>query len=109
MSIKSRKPYTFVGADHLTASVHKTGDELIGFEYCITISRRSQSGSVDQWFSPADLVGLTKLIRVLAAELVSDGCVDAATRHQLRALSAALDIALTNKTLEAACKGATEQ
>ena len=89
---RSRKPYTLVGADHLTASVYKTGDELVGFDYRFNIVRlNNRTGRVNQWFAPEDLRGMIKLTRVLAAELADDGCMSPELRTQLFQIAAALE------------------
>lgn len=95
MSSKTRKPYTLVGAEDLTASVYKTGDELVGFDYRFNIVRlHRRTGRVDQWLTPSDLIALTKLVRVLAAELAVDGCMEPGLRDELFRLSASLDSAI---------------
>ncbi len=95
MTQKSRKPYTLVGAEQLTGSVYKIGDELTGFEYRFNITRLSnRTGRVIQWFTPDDLFPMVKLVRVLSAELTHDGCIAPAHSHQLNALAAALDEAI---------------
>ena len=95
MTQRSRKPYTLVGADHLTASIYKTGDELIGFDYRFNITRLSnRTGRVNQWFTPDDICAMVKLARVLAIELAHDGCVVPQLRNQLIGLAGALDDAI---------------
>lgn len=92
MTLTSRTPYTLVGAEQLTASVYKTGDELIGFDYRFNVTKlNSRTGRVNQWFSPEDLIALVKLTRVLAAELAIDGCTSQQLRQQLIQLAANLD------------------
>lgn len=89
------KPYIIVGAEQLTASIYKTGDEFVGFNYRFNIVRLNDcSGCVNQWFRPTDLVALVKLTGVLVAELASDGCIDPELRKQFIFLAAALDEAL---------------
>lgn len=110
MSHKSRKPYTLVGADQLTASVYKTGDELIGFGYRFNITRlNNRTGRVNQWFTPDDLCAMAKLVRVLAAELADDGCMHAALRNQLLHLVSVLDHALAEASTNDNSHGATDE
>ena len=95
MTQQTRKPYALVGAEQLTASIHKTGDELIGFQYRFNIIRLvSQTGRVTHWFGPNDLEALVKLTRVLAGELAIDGCMDSSLRQRLCRLSVVLDEAI---------------
>jgi len=109
MTQEVRKPYTRMGADQLTASVYKTGDELVGFEYRFNIVRlNNRTGRVIQWFTPDDLHGLVKLTRVLAAELADDGCIGSELRTQLFAIAEALDDAIA-KIAPANIPGATDQ
>ncbi len=97
MTQRSRQPYTLVGAEQLTAAVYKTGDEFSGFDYRFNIVRlNNRTGRVNQWFTPDDLCAMVKLVRVLAAELVDDGCMDDALRNQLFHLAASLDDAIAN-------------
>jgi hypothetical protein len=92
MSNGSHKPYAVIGAEQLTASVYKTGDELIGFKYRFNITRlNKRTGRVGHWLEPSDIPALIKLTRVLAAELAADGCMDGGLRHQLRTIAARLD------------------
>lgn len=95
MNQKSKKPYTLVGAEELTASVYKTGDELIGVDYRFNVVRlNNRTGRVNQWFRPEDLLAFVKLVQVLAAELANDGCMDRHARSQLIGLAASLDCTL---------------
>ena len=97
MTQRSRQPYTLVGAEQITASVYKTGDEFIGFDYRFNIVRlNNRTGRVNQWFTPDDLCAMVKLVRVLAAELADDGCMEDALRNQLFHLAASLDDAIAN-------------
>lgn len=99
-----------VGADQLTASVYKTGDELIGFNYRFNITRLShRTGRVNQWFTPDDVCAMVKLARVLSAELVSDGCIVPALREQLISLAAALDDVLDEVAPINSIYGETDQ
>ena len=110
MTNKSRRPYTVVGAEQLTATVYKTGDELIGFDYRFNITRLNyRNGRVSQWFIPADLLAMVKLTRVLAAELADDGCMDLELRTRLFRLASALDEAITETTPERKNHIATDQ
>ena len=110
MSHKSRRPYTLVGAEQLTASVYKTGDELLGFEYRFNITRlNNRTGRVNQWFTPDDLCAMAKLVRVLSAELADDGCMGEALRHQLLRLAAGLDDAIAEVSTNNNVNGATNQ
>ncbi len=110
MTQMSREPYTLVGAEQLTASVYKIGAELTGSDYRFNIARPSnRTGCVKQWFRSADLISLVKVTRVLAAELVADGCLDTDMRRRLRKLSDALDIAIANTTLNSTRQGASDQ
>lgn len=109
MNQRSRKPYTLVGADQLTASVYKTGDELVGFDYRFNIVRlNNRTGRVNQWFTAEDLRGMVKLTRVLAAELADDGCMSPELRTQLFRIAAALDDAIAEIS-SADNYGATDQ
>lgn len=99
-----------VGAEQLTASVYKTGDELIGFDYRFNITRLNNcNGRVNQWFIPADLHAMVKLTRVLAAELANDGCMNTELRIRLITLAAALDEAIAEASLTDKSNGATHQ
>ena len=110
MNQKSRKPYTLVGAEQLTASVFKTGDELIGFDYRFNITRlNNRTGRVNQWFAPDDLCAMVKLARVLAVELADDGCINAELRNRLISLAAALDDVIAEVSLADNIYGATDQ
>jgi hypothetical protein len=110
MSNGSHKPYAVIGAEQLTASVYKTGDELIGFKYRFNITRlNKRTGRVGHWFRPDDLMALLQLTRVLAAELAHDGCMDSALRKQLRDIATRLDQTLDEITPEHATNGATAQ
>ena len=110
MNQKSRKPYTLVGADQLTASVYKTGDELIGFDYRFNITRlNNRAGRVNQWFTPDDLTALVKLVRVLAAELADDGCMNVELRNRLVGLATTLDDAIAEVLPADQAYGATDQ
>lgn len=109
MNQRSRRPYTLVGAEQLTASVYKTGDELVGFDYRFNIVRlNNRTGRVNQWFTPDDLRGMVKLTRVLAAELADDGCTTPELRTQLFRIAAALDDAIAEIS-SADNYGATDQ
>ena len=99
-----------VGAEQLTASVYKTGDELMGFDYRFNITRlNNRTGRVNQWLTPADLYTMVKLVRVLSAELADDGCMDATLRNQLSHLSAVLDDAIAKVSTIASIDGASNQ
>ena len=99
-----------VGAEQLTASVYKTGDELIGFDYRFNITRlNNRTGRVNQWFTPDDLSAMVKLIRVLSVELAHDGCMDDARRNQLFRLAATLDDAIAEVSTKNDANGATNQ
>ena len=92
MSDKSLKPYAVIGAEQLTASLYKAGDEFTGFEYRFNVVRLERnSGRLLHWFRPADVVALLKLIRVLSAELDHDGCMNTSLRMQLRRISNHVD------------------
>ncbi len=110
MTQRSRKPNTIVGAEQLTASVYKTGDELIGFDYRFNITRlNNRTGRVNQWFTPDDLISLVKLVRVLSAELADDGCMNAELRNRLVSLASALDAAIAEALPADKTYGATDQ
>ncbi|QDV83804.1 hypothetical protein [Stieleria magnilauensis] len=110
MPDKSRKPYTMVGAEQLTASVYKTGDELMGFDYRFNITRlNNRTGRVNQWFTPDDLCAMVKLVRVLSAELAHDGCMDEESRNLLFRLAAGLDDAIAEVSTNNNVNGATNQ
>jgi hypothetical protein len=110
MPARSNKPYTVIGAECLIASVYKTGDELIGFEYRFNITRlNKRTGRVGHWLDPSDIPALIRLTRVLSAELAADGCMDSALRKQLRDIATRLDRTLDEITPEHATNGATAQ
>jgi len=110
MSTKYRKPYALIGAEQLTTSVYKTGDELTGFGYRFNIVRHdNQTGRVNQWFRPDDLLAMVKLTRVLAAELSNDGCMTSELREQLVNLATALDVTLIEISSDTALNGASKQ
>jgi hypothetical protein len=88
----SFKPYAMVGAGRLISTIWKTGDEQTGWHYRFNLFRMSSRGRVGQRFSPADVVSLVKLARVLAAELAADGCLAPAQRTELGGLAAMLDL-----------------
>ena len=99
-----------VGAEKLTASVYKTGDELMGFDYRFNITRlNNRTGRVNQWFTPEDLCAMVKLVRVLSAELADDGCMDEALRHRLSHLAAELDDAIAEVSTTNNTNGAANQ
>ena len=99
-----------VGAEQLTASVYKTGDELTGFDYHFNMTRlNNRTGGVSQWFTPDDICAMVKMVRVLAAELADDGCMDEALRNQLFRLAAALDDAIAEASPTDAPQGTTNQ
>lgn len=108
MTIKSKRPYTLVGAEQLTASVYKTGDELCGYRFNIT-RLDNRTGQVDQWFTPDDLIAMVKLTRVLAAELADDGCMKAELRNRLISLAQALDDAIEKISSLNETSGVTDQ
>ena len=110
MPQKTTRPYTLVGAEQLTASVYKTGDELRGFDYRFNITRlNSRTGRVNHWFMPDDLFAMVKLARVLAAELADDGCMNAELRNRLVSLATALDDAIAEVLPADKSHGATDQ
>ena len=81
-----------VGAERLTSSVYKTGEDLTGFQYRFNIvCLDSSTGRVTHWLGPDDLEAMVKLTRVLAAELAEDGCLARPLRQRLRIVAAALD------------------
>lgn len=89
------KPYAVVGSEQLTASLYKTGDELIGFNYRFNIVHlNNRTGRVGHWLRPSDLEALVKLTQVLATELADDGCMDGVLRHRLRTIAVVLEEAL---------------
>lgn len=89
------QPYAIVGSEQLTASLYKTGDELIGFNYRFNIVHLNhRTGRVGHWLRPNDIEALVKLTQVLATELAHDGCMDGVLRNRLRKLSVVLDTAL---------------
>ena len=95
MTHQAKRPYIVVGADRIAASVYKTGDDSIGFDYRFNLTHINQrTCRVAPWFSPADIISIVALTRTLAAELVHDGCVEPQLRKQFLALSAALDGAI---------------
>lgn len=107
---KSRRPYTLAGAEQLTASVYKTGDELTGFDYRFNITRlNNHTGRVNQWLTPDDLFAMVKLVRVLSAELADDGCMNESLRGQLIRLAAALDSAIAEVSTNENVRGVTDQ
>lgn len=109
MSHHSHKPDIIVGAEQLTGTVYKTGDEFVGFKYRFNIVRlNKQSGRVSHWFSPSDIFALVKVIRVLSAELVNDGCLEPAVCCQLAHLSSELDELLREPLVELTFQGASK-
>ncbi len=95
MSSKTHRPYTVIGAESLTSSLYKTGDESVGFQYRFNITRlNARTGRVSQWFAPADVIALVKLAQVIASELQHDGCMNAMLRDDLRRVAMHLDEAL---------------
>ena len=107
MPQESRQPYTLIGADQLTAFVYKTGDELMGFDYRFNITRlENQIDWVNQWLTPDDLFSMVKLVRVLAAELADDGCMNVELRDQLFRLAAVLDDVIAEGSPSATTHGA---
>lgn len=110
MDNNSGKPYTLIGAEQLTASVYKTGDAMLGFDYRFNITRLdNSSGQVDQWFTPDDLTAMVKLTRVLATELADDGCLTVELRNRLISLAAALDDAIEEISSSSEISGANDQ
>lgn len=110
MTQRSRKPYTLVGAEQLTASVYKTGDELSGFDYRFNITRlNNRTGRVNQWFTPHDIISLVKLVRVLSVELANDGCMNTELRNRLFSLATELDAAIAEVVPADKTYGATDQ
>jgi len=98
------------GAEQLTASVYKTGDELTGFDYRFNITRlNNHTGRVNQWLTPDDLFAMVKLVRVLSAELADDGCMNESLRGQLIRLAAALDSAIAEVSTNENVRGVTDQ
>src|SRR5690606_40337417 len=60
-----------------------------GWTYRFNLFRMSAaSGHVSQQFRPADVFDLVKLCRVLAAELVHDGCLPQSQRKDFAELAA---------------------
>jgi len=95
MANQSSRPYAVIGAQNLTASLYKSGNESNGYRYHFNITRlNTHSGQVGHWFSPTDLLQILKLTYVLTQELVSDGCLDSDLRTQVRKMAGALDIAI---------------
>ena len=106
MSDKSIKPYAVIGAGQLTASLYKSGDAFTGFEYRFNLVRlERKSGRLVQWYRPADVVALLKLLRVLSAELDHDGCMNTSLRRQLRRISNHVDELLDDLKSDEITKG----
>jgi hypothetical protein len=80
-----------LGAGRLVSTLWKSGDEQAGWRYCFNLFRMSSRGHVGQKFTPADVLSLVKLARVLAAELAADGCLAANQRGELARLAAGLE------------------
>ena len=85
------KPYAMVGAGRLTSTLWKIGDQQAGWYYRFNIFWMTDRGRVGQRFSPADIVDLVKLARVLAATLAEDGCLSPVRRSELARLAELLD------------------
>lgn len=85
------KPYAMLGAGSLVSTLWKTGDHQAGWRYGFNLFRMTHRGHVGQRFSPADLLDLLKLVRVLAATLADDGCLSPVRRRELARLATMLD------------------
>src|SRR5262245_3057947 len=88
---QTAKPYAMLGAGKLASSLWKRGSAASGWQYRFNIFRLSPTGRVQQQFRSSDVSSLVKLAKVLATELVNDGCLDADSRRRLMTLAAALD------------------
>lgn len=88
---KQEKPYAMVGSGRLASSIWKTGDESSGWEYRFNVFRLAPGGRVGQRFRPNDLKDIVKLVKVLAAVLLDDGCISGKERLRLSQLVAELD------------------
>ncbi len=90
--IAAQRPYAFVGAGGLTASIWKSASASAESHYAFNIFRLiPESGQVSQRFGPADVADLMKLAHVLAATLLDDGCLSDVDRRELRKLIAKLE------------------
>lgn len=86
------QPAAILGSGRLVSVLRKFGDEKCGWNYTFNIFWTCpNSGEVRQLFSPNDLLQLVKLIRVLAFELVEEGCLPQAEHDVLDCLRSGLD------------------
>ncbi len=89
------KPYAMAGSGRLTSAIRKDGNVTDGWTYRFNIFRTDhETGSVGQWLQPDDIEALLKLVRVLAIELVDDGCLEVSLRRKLQRLANVLEIVL---------------
>lgn len=87
-----QRPYAMLGAGPLVSSLWKQGDSDSGWAYRFNVFRMSTaSGHVSQLLRPRDVHDLVKLCRVLAAELVHDGCLPLSQRRELADLADTLN------------------
>lgn len=90
-------PYVALGADELSSYIWKTATERGGWQYDFNLFRVGTSdGRVHHTLRPSDLLPLVKLIRLLAAVLTDDGCLDTPELDRLRRLEHRLDDLLTH-------------
>ena len=85
-------PYLVVGSGKLVSFVFKEGDEQQGWQFGFNVFRMDrETGAVSQHFRPTDVEALAKLTRLLAAELVHDGCLPSDLSDDLACLASCLD------------------
>lgn len=84
-------PYVMLGAGRLVSTLQKRGDRRSGWRYRFNLFRLGSGGRVGQWLAPRDLIDLMQLTRVLAAELLADGCLTERDQEELVELAARLE------------------
>ncbi len=85
-------PYYRLGSGPTTALLWKVGSATGPWRYRFRLVRQSAcEGSDASLFDPADIASLIKLLQVVTATVVADGCVTDERRHQLNRLAEHLD------------------
>lgn len=86
------KPMVIVGAGPLVSPVWKSGNEISGWQYRFGICHPVEHNNCNSTeLHPLDLVHIVKLIQVLAAVIVDDGCISSTERVLLKRLASKLD------------------
>lgn len=86
------RPYAMLGAGQVMSSLWKQGDPASGWAYRFNVFRMSRAdGQVSQLLRPEDVHDLVQICRILAAELVHDGCLPHAQRRALANLAETLN------------------